>query len=523
MIKRLKKQNIVIIIIEFLIIICAVMGITYAIYNYSNRFKLKTIELGIDTKIYGSTSLDSDNIKLIPINDNEVLDNDFNVLKINFKVRGSENNITNNIIYDVALVDLEVDCELISEYLKWELVKNEEVISKGNFSNTFDTIVDGRLVLTNIQEDLKDYGEDADNYEFRMWLSDSCQSEDISECVNSVDQTNLLNKSIDGKIEIQLYTGRKVELVRSPSNEVNKNSCITNLDKSNANRPVLEGKMIPVYYDNNTWKIADSLNSNEKYKWYDYDNKMWANVVLVRDYDKYSKLSLGSSIDGSDIVAFYVWVPRYKYQVWNINLEDNLGNKYLNGINIVFEEAKDDTGEISCMNDKCVGNNLEYLTHPAFTQKNIKGFWVAKYETSGTEEVPYVVNSLNSLTNYGLERAFKTSLKILDYGITDSVLNIISDLEWGAVSYLAYSRYGMCVDSECIKEIDSTTNNIYGVFELDSKNNEMVRVSDNILGKAAGEGLNNLTIDSNDVVYRESMFKYTTNDNNYTFRSVLYK
>ena len=42
-----------------------------------------------------------------------------------------------------------------------------------------------------------------------------------------------------------------------------------------------------------------------------------------------------------------------------------------NGIDIVFENAKSNSGEISCTKDECIGNNDEYVTHPLFTNKDI--------------------------------------------------------------------------------------------------------------------------------------------------------
>ena len=71
------------------------------------------------------------------------------------------------------------------------------------------------------------------------------------------------------------------------------------LDKSGANAPELTNAMIPVYYDetNNVWKKADKSNSKEKYKWYDYDKKMWANAVTVESS------SLGDSITKNKSVS----------------------------------------------------------------------------------------------------------------------------------------------------------------------------------------------------------------------------
>ena len=58
-----------------------------------------------------------------------------------------------------------------------------------------------------------------------------------------------------------------------------------NLDTSGANAPELTDNMIPVYYDESgdVWKKADSTNTKKKYRWYDYNNKVWANAVTVKE------------------------------------------------------------------------------------------------------------------------------------------------------------------------------------------------------------------------------------------------
>ena len=140
---KLKTQNVLVILIELVIIIGVVAGITYALYNVSNRLILKTSKLGIDTEIYGDTYIDSSNITLEPIIDSAVADNINNVLRIDFNVMGETNNVK-DIIYDIALTNLNIDCELLSKYLKWELYKNNKLLSSGNMSPEYDTIIDNR-------------------------------------------------------------------------------------------------------------------------------------------------------------------------------------------------------------------------------------------------------------------------------------------------------------------------------------------------------------------------------------------
>ena len=168
-----------------------------------------------------------------------------------------------------------------------------------------------------------------------------------------------------------------------------------NLDTSGANTPDLVQGLIPVMYDGSKWVKADSSNSNSTYQWYDYDNKLWANAVLVTSTNRstYQNALAGTAITESDILAFYVWIPRYKYKVWNINkvVGTDSYNARTTGIDIVFESEKSKTGTISCTysynspsssannpNETCTGSNGDYYTHPAFTfgSDELRGIWM---------------------------------------------------------------------------------------------------------------------------------------------------
>ena len=51
---------------------------------------------------------------------------------------------------------------------------------------------------------------------------------------------------------------------------------------------------------------------------------MWANAVLVSETgtvhnrSDYVDADAGYTISEDDVLAYYVWIPRYKYKVWNI-------------------------------------------------------------------------------------------------------------------------------------------------------------------------------------------------------------
>ena len=204
-------------------------SLTYALSPVLSGDQIKGNIVAIDDEAYGSLEIDSSNFELKPILDKTVDDNNPDVIKLSFLVGGAKENNIENIVYDISLVDLNLDCELLSPYVKWRLMKNGVLIQEGSLDYRFDTIKDGRLVLTPIQQDLKEYSEDKttyDEYDFYMWLSDSCQDEDLNNCVDADGQDDLLDKVIKGKINVELNVGAKKELVRDPSEVLNTLSCV---------------------------------------------------------------------------------------------------------------------------------------------------------------------------------------------------------------------------------------------------------------------------------------------------------
>lgn len=221
------KKSVLIIAIGLLVII--ILTTTYADYAFPRIQTIVSKILEIDEEAYGKNVFDSSSLDLRPILDTKVENNDDQVIHISFLVGGSSKNNVEDIVYDIALVDLKVDCFLLSPYLKWKLVKNNKVISDGSFDYQFDTIKNGRLVLTNIQQDLPVYSEDKssyDQYDFYLWLSDSCQEESLEQCKEAYDQSSLLGRTIKGKIEVELYAKTKKVLVRNPSSSIDVNTCM---------------------------------------------------------------------------------------------------------------------------------------------------------------------------------------------------------------------------------------------------------------------------------------------------------
>ena len=226
--------------------------------------------------------------------------------------------------------------------------------------------------------------------------------------------------------------------------------------------------LIPVTYNSS----GDVVVADTSTKWYDYSNHEWANAVLVNCADSTIKskyfnddMSLKSSVVGltismDEILQMYVYIPRYKYQLFNA--EDGTSNPQ--AINITFE---------SKTTTKSTGTkNGEWLTHPSFTfgDKELAGIWVGKFETSNTSTLPKIVPNVSSLRSMTVSAQFNTSRLMTTtlastYGTsTNDDSHMMKNMEWGAVAYLSSSVYGRytnastCIESGCEVWINNNSN-----------------------------------------------------------------
>lgn len=234
-----------------------------------------------------------------------------------------------------------------------------------------------------------------------------------------------------------------------------------------ATAPVLVDGMIPVVIDNDG--TVSTISSDSK-NWYDYGNKKWANIVLVSNSSRSNyEGTTGKTVTQSDILGYYVWIPRYRYKIWTTGTSST-GKEQM--INIVFEAA-DSPMTLS-------NSEGEYRTHPAFwfdgdndgvvdSNETLAGIWVGKFETTGSNTNPTVLPNTSPLVNQNISSQFSTSLlfsngtfnlstgKIVfsdasnGINITDSTYGLaintdshmMKNSEWGAVAYLSRSQYGI--------------------------------------------------------------------------------
>ena len=164
----------------------------------------------------------------------------------------------------------------------------------------------------------------------------------------------------------------------------------TNLSKESI-MPMLPKNCVPVVFDGENWIKADA-ESEEGFNWFDYDARKWANCVTVKESGRktrreYLNAQAGTVIEMDDILTMLVWIPRYRYRLFNAENDASTSRKQ--EIEVVFESADTEPsyGGNEPKEDRIYlsGRNGEFLTHPAFRfgDQELSGFWVGKFEPSG--------------------------------------------------------------------------------------------------------------------------------------------
>jgi len=321
-----------------------------------------------------------------------------------------------------------------------------------------------------------------------------------------IDSQTKTNVSYDIFITFTLENGKAkdieylIKLYDIPLNENNK-PIPTFTDNSGANKPVLVYGMIPVVYDttNNTW-----VKASERHGYYAYQDQIWANAVTVTstNRDKYINAEPGTKIPMDDINAIWVWIPRFKYKITSsigIGTKDNLITNPPQ-IDVVFENGINATGVAESVYRTGIttdGTNTNYYTHPSFRNgtkvyktnaydiggwdEELTGFWVGKFETGGTADIPLIKPEIKALSNQNVSTQFITSLKFSGgtmnttsgevtfsgndiYGLNSSTnSHMMKNTEWGAVAILSQSQYGKMGNSDYEGENKEIYNNNRGI------------------------------------------------------------
>ena len=197
------KKRIVLILLS-IVLLMTIVGVTLAI-SVTKNISIATGNYGV--VISGSTSVSASGLVPIPNTNDSISSSDLSnysdyIFTSSFTVKGASTNPDSSdisIIYDIALIEENIDSNLLNQYLKWELIKNNQVIEYGDFS---DVVNNTRYVLTSIQQDLPKYTATADSYKLVIWISDNFPE--------NFDQSTMMNKIFSATIDVELYTQSKI-------------------------------------------------------------------------------------------------------------------------------------------------------------------------------------------------------------------------------------------------------------------------------------------------------------------------
>ena len=409
------KNKRIVLIVGIIVLILSIIGGTYAVFKWRSTDEQKTnitftAETGFSCSADGGGNINVGDKKLIPTYVNAESINNYIKQEIKATATITKDNIT-------VYMDLWLDVKSISTQLansdnfKYALTTSgtsntEGVVVSGTFK---DGIVDNKVMLLNGEEFTT---TSTNTYCLWIWVDPA--------------ETSMMEQEFSLSLN---------------------GSCADHYE-AKPNAPVLDDGMIPIVFDTSDGTVIKTVSSTDS-SWYDYSRQEWANAVLVKENGTqtraYYKANPGVAIDESDILAYYVWIPRYKYKIWTLG-ESSQGQEQT--IDIVFESTD------STSTGTQVG---EYITHPAFWWDNdsdgvrdsgeeLSGIWVGKFETTGTASNPTVLPDVSSLRSKKVSVQFATAQKLggTTYGVSSSSdSHMMKNSEWGAAAYLSHSKYGV--------------------------------------------------------------------------------
>ena len=307
----------------------------------------------------------------------------------------------------------------------------------------------------------------------------------------------------NGRIDIVFLNGTGYNITETPNN------------------PALDNTMVPVYYDetNSVWKVCSDTDTTN---WYNYEaedvskagttegdthKNHWANVMLTdliqveKDGVTYTTEQIKTLLTGnnlSEIVgatvttegSMLVWIPRYAYKIsyYNeaakttiIGYSDSRG--FVDADGKTPSDMQTPTTSINVNGTIGSTSYNYYRPHPAFEtdldqggwSKRITGIWIGKFEATGTTSAVTTVSPRVALRGHQVGVLWNSLKNKFKAGTSES--HMMKNSEWGAVSYLAESKYGR---NEIA--ITKNSNSSYMTGAGDYKNNQNQSTTGNIYG-----------------------------------------
>ncbi len=265
--------------------------------------------------------------------------------------------------------------------------------------------------------------------------------------------------------------------------------------------------MTPIKFDTNGGVITTNITDKD---WYAYKS----NNQSFKTDNTTSHWANAKTADESQ----WVWIPRYAYKIVK---QPNEYKTEGGEIDIIFLKGTSKTEYVDSSGVTHTTLPSGYIVHPAFTNesstnyknggwdKELTGIWVAKYEASrgtvtestSSKIYPKFVPGQTSYGDIQIGDVFTLCKNLATdnsnpYGFSSSTADThqMKNSEWGAVAYLAQSKYGRngvevtqnlasgpitgCGGKSSYNTEEgqkaSTTGNLYGIYDMSGGGYEYV-------------------------------------------------
>ena len=219
------------------------------------------------------------------------------------------------------------------------------------------------------------------------------------------------------------------------------------------------------------------------------------------------------NLDAQLVLGYWVYIPRYAYEVQRRDAVDAPVSPQ--NFDIVFQTANQkntpaptlstDSSHIdyrtSGISRTYVANsdNTTWATNPAFTwgDTELNGIWVGKFETTGKISAPtvkpnqhaniseYIGNFYLSAKSIGVNDpdnvgggssstsstgrpTLEDDLVQNSHNLSKATSHMLKNSEWGAITYLAHSKYGTGINTDLYRESNIQRNSAYPSSSADA-------------------------------------------------------
>ena len=282
--------------------------------------------------------------------------------------------------------------------------------------------------------------------------------------ISTLTNTGIFEKAKEAKQKSENAQKEEDRLISEYEKEIVKQDAEGIWD-GKVNKPDLMSGMMAIKFTEPTDSTEgkdEKVSDSSKNDWYNYSEKKWANA---------------KTNDGS----MWVWIPRYAYKINKSNQTFDVVFLVGTTDNYYDKDGKLQTAKRQTSETDIPDATKDYVVHPAFTnesnigyvnggwKKELTGIWVSKFEAGYAggnnkadkvdsnvnysqstaikyptfQGLTYSMNYINHSDAFSISRALTDGNNIYKLSNKETDSHLIKNSEWGAVSYLGQSQYGL--------------------------------------------------------------------------------